>query len=91
MNISNRHNFNVTVVLVVLFGVTSCVSLLPSAEVYTLYRNSAIDESAKYHVATFDASDGADYNKENCEIAARLFQTQPFVTTRFWCEQGRTH
>ena len=66
-----------------------CISLLPGSEVYSLYRNSILDESAKYHIATFDASDGADYNKENCETAAKLFQFQPGVRTRFWCAQGR--
>jgi hypothetical protein len=37
-------------------------------------------------LATFDASDG---NKENCEQAQALFQAQPGVKTKFWCEKGR--
>jgi hypothetical protein len=60
-----------------------------SSDTYTLYRNSPIDVKMRIHVASFDASDGADYNAGNCDQAARLFQSQPGVTTRFWCEKGR--
>lgn len=60
-------------------------------ETYTLYRNSVLKESARYHIATFDAdsTNGIDYNRSNCEIARDLFQNQPGVETRFWCEKGR--
>jgi len=40
-------------------------------------------------VATFDAADGESYNKENCEEARELFQSQDGVKTKFWCEKGR--
>ncbi len=30
-------------------------------------------------IATFDAPEGATYNRENCEIARVLFQEQPGV------------
>ena len=56
---------------------------------YTLYRNSVTDESMRAHVATFDASDGHNYNMRNCQIAQELFQQQPGVKTKFWCEKGR--
>lgn len=62
------------------------------AETFTLYRSSAVVENARVHVATFDsADDTADnrYNRSNCELAADLFQHQPGVETRFWCERGR--
>lgn len=61
---------------------------------YTLYRNSAIDQNMRIHIATFDASEGFnesngnDYNSQNCEIAAKLFQAQLGVTVRYWCEKG---
>lgn len=55
---------------------------------YTLYRNSIIAGS-RVHVATFDTSEGEAYNAENCQSAARLFQAQPGIVTRFWCEKGR--
>lgn len=55
---------------------------------FTLYRSSVLDQSARVHVSTFDAADGADYNRENCELASQLFQAQPGVMVRFWCEQG---
>ena len=58
-------------------------------EVYTLYRNSVVDPSMRLHVATFDSRDGKDYNAENCNVAADLFQHQDGVQTRFWCEPGR--
>lgn len=55
---------------------------------FTLYRSSVFDQSARVHVGTFDAADGADYNRENCELAGHLFQAQPGVKVRFWCERG---
>jgi len=60
-------------------------------EVYTLYRNSVLDASMRLHVATFDSADGQEYNAENCNVAADLFQRQDGVQTRFWCEPGRYH
>lgn len=65
------------------------------ADTYTLVRNGASDDHPRaegpplrIHVATFDASEGASYNAENCEVARRLFQGQPGVTARFQCEKG---
>lgn len=55
---------------------------------YTLYRNSILDANLRIHIATFDTSDGDAYNNENCNLAARLFQQQPEVKARFWCEKG---
>lgn len=45
-------------------------------------------EGMRIHVATFDASEGADYNRDNCEIARALFGGQPAVTAKYWCEKG---
>ncbi len=55
---------------------------------YTLYRNSLVDSSLRLHVASFDSADGAEYNRENCEVASVLFLNQPSVKTKFWCEKG---
>lgn len=55
---------------------------------YTLYRNSALDSGARIHMATFDASEPESYNRENCELGRILFQDQPGIVTRFWCEKG---
>lgn len=55
---------------------------------YTLYRDSVLSPAMRIHVATFDASDGEGYNKENCQLAAQLFQNQPGISTKFWCEKG---
>ena len=58
-------------------------------DTYTLYRSSVLDGVNRIHVATFDTKDGDEYNEENCRLAAELFQQQPGVKTRFWCEKGR--
>jgi hypothetical protein len=55
---------------------------------YTLYRGS-VTGPMRIHVATFDSVDGEDYNRENCDIARTLFQAQPGVTVKYWCEKGR--
>jgi len=43
----------------------------------------------RIHVATFDSDDGDKYNEENCRMAMELFQKQPGVKVRYWCEKGR--
>lgn len=60
-----------------------------AAGAYTLYRNTPIDPSMRIHVATFDASDGARYNEDNCTISAKLFAAQLGVVVRYWCENGQ--
>lgn len=57
--------------------------------VYTLYRSSPADAAMRIHVASFDAKEGDAYNRENCELASRLFRLQEGVTVRWWCEKGR--
>jgi hypothetical protein len=64
---------------------TGCVS---DNDTFTLYRNSLVDENMRIHVASFNAADGDAYNRENCEQAQQLFQAQPGVKTKFWCEKG---
>jgi hypothetical protein len=61
----------------------------PVGDTYTLYRNSVLDAKMRLHIATFDATDGASYNRENCDQARELFQGQAGVKTKFWCEPGR--
>lgn len=59
---------------------------------YTLYRTTAVDGARpRIHVATFDANESEDYNRDNCDTAAGLFQGQDGVQTRFWCEKGKYH
>lgn len=55
--------------------------------VYTLYRNS-LAVQGRVHIATFDAKESGSYNMENCNLAVKLFQSQPGVSVRFWCEPG---
>ena len=40
--------------------------------IYTLYRSSAVNDSVRIHVASFDTSDGETYNRDNCEVATLL-------------------
>ena len=56
---------------------------------YTFYRNSPLDAAMRIHIASFDSGEGAAYNQENCRVAAELFNAQPGVASRFWCEKGR--
>ena len=56
---------------------------------YTLYRNSAMGSLERIHIATFDASEADSYNNENCQQAQTLFQQQPGLAVKFWCEKGR--
>jgi len=64
--------------------------------VYTLYRDSPMfkqrhDISQCVYVASFDAADGEEFNRENCVVAAQLLtehNSAPYPP-HFWCEQGR--
>lgn len=67
-------------------ALTSCDS---RTSTYTLYRSSVSFPNARLHIATFDSSDGDEYNRENCQLAMDLFQNQPGVKVRYWCEKGR--
>ena len=58
-------------------------------DVYSLYRSSVFQDIARIHVATFDANEPGNYNRDNCMSAADLFAAQPGVTVRYWCEKGR--
>ena len=75
--------------LTALLGLTGCS--VAGGDVYTLYRNSVTTggESMRLHVATFDAAENEAYNRGNCDQAQILFQNQPGVKTKFWCEKGR--
>lgn len=56
---------------------------------YTLYRSAILGSADRVHVATFDAKESSDYNQINCETTRGLYQSQPGVTVRYWCERGR--
>jgi hypothetical protein len=62
--------------------------------VATLYRSSIINEIQRIHIATFDSEEKSlggtsfDYNWENCQTAASLFEQQPSVSVTYWCEKG---
>lgn len=73
-----------------LIGVAAItVGFWGDGDTYTLYRTSVMDEHDRIHVATFDAAAGEQYNHDNCQIAAELFQKQDGVKTKFWCEKGK--
>jgi hypothetical protein len=88
---------NDTLAIAIALVVQGCAGPVEDS-VYTLVRGSSVDNRPgrdesrpplRLHVATFDAADGAAYNSGNCETARMLFQQQPGVTVRFWCERGR--
>lgn len=71
---------------------TLAIAQASEDETYTLYRSSVVDVHFRIHVATFDAEGEENmeaYNRENCFLASDLFQHQPDVKVRFWCEKGR--
>ena len=81
---------NRTLVFVALWLASACAANAAfDADTFTLYRSSVLNSSMRIHVATFDSDEGADYNRENCNLAADLMQHQDGVKTRFWCEPGR--
>lgn len=82
---------NRLLLLLVSFCCASAAVAIEASEsdVYTLYRNSLTDLNMRLHIATFDSADGGAYNRENCDLAAKLLQSQPGVKTKFWCEKGR--
>jgi hypothetical protein len=59
-----------------------------SSNTYALYRASPTDANMRIHIATFNAEQNEAYNRENCDVAAKLFQSQPGVSVRYWCEKG---
>jgi hypothetical protein len=67
---------------------SACKPTEDDSTVYTLYRGSVTDPM-RIHVATFDSADGEDYNRENCDHARGLFQEQPGILVKYWCEKGR--
>jgi hypothetical protein len=88
-----------------LFGGVLSASLVACqdkrAETYTLYRNSPYVPGVRVHWATFDAAErDPSYNRNNCEMAARVLNAnsaahtrargkEPDPTVGFWCEAGR--
>lgn len=64
------------------------------SNVFTLYRNSPLDREMRIHTATFDSEDKSyggtseTLNRENCQLAASLFQAQRGVVSTFWCERS---
>lgn len=81
--------FLVGLALLVTSGAAGFAQSKDAANVATLYRSSVVIGNARIHVATFNTGGNKfSYNWENCVLAARLFQAQPGVRTRFWCEKG---
>jgi hypothetical protein len=82
--------FKFTVATIAVLILTACsISGASESQIYTLYRNSVFDENMRLHVATFDTTESEKYNRENCDQAQQLFQSQQGVKTKFWCEKGR--
>lgn len=96
--ICSKHLYPITAFALVLgllpFGWTVTAYALSDNEIATLYRSSSNIENARFHVATFDATERTfngttfDYNWSNCQIAAEPFQNQSGVAVKYWCEKG---
>lgn len=67
------------------FALAACSD---ESSTYHLFRTSAVEgmELKPIFVASFNAMEGGWYNRENCMIAAKLFQDQPGVIVKYWCE-----
>jgi ABC-type uncharacterized transport system auxiliary subunit len=82
-------------IAIALTFLAACDDSKPKAVVYSLYRNSPTvvgtisGVDARIRVATFDAAEGEDYNRKNCELVRDLFANQSLVTVRYWCELGK--
>lgn len=85
---SNVWRVSTLAAICVLLSLAGCVKD-DDGKFYTLYRDSVTGAGWRIHVATFDASDGEDYNRQNCDIARELFQSQQGVQAKYWCEKGR--
>lgn len=75
-----------TVALLAL-ALAGCVAKSPASDSFRLYRASLNAGDPPLLVATFDAPEGDEYNRENCATAQGLFSSQPGVTVRYWCEK----
>lgn len=59
-----------------------------AGETSKLYRNPPAT-GMKVHVATFDAAESGNCNRDNCATVAGLIRKQSGVTVRYWCDKGR--
>lgn len=59
----------------------------PTPTAWRLYRTSLVAGIERVHVATFDVSDGEEYNRDNCRIAADMFRREAKVEIAYWCEK----
>jgi hypothetical protein len=55
---------------------------------YTLLRNETVGDTSRIVIATFNANETQDFNRDNCEHARELFQVEPTNHARYWCEKG---
>lgn len=79
-----------TLLLILICLTISCID--KDSNTYTLYRESVVIPNARIHVATFDSKENSSTdscNKENCETAKILFETQPGVLVKYFCEKGK--
>ena len=88
MNVSSMSRLGMLILAAVAMQL-AWAQAAPDAAIYTLYRNSVTNAALRLHVATFDALDGAAYNRQNCAQAQQLFAAQQGVNVAFWCEPGR--
>jgi hypothetical protein len=92
MGVETKMKFgSVFLILAMVFFLPSSVGAASEDDVATFYRTSPVIENARIHIATFDTGQGKDnfkYNWKNCMYTAKLYQAQPGILTKFWCEKG---
>ncbi|HFF5999867.1 TPA: hypothetical protein ACGY71_001349 [Stenotrophomonas maltophilia] len=84
---SDGQGWKQAIAAIAIVALAGC-SVASDANTYALYRSSTVLDG-RIHVATFDAKEDEGYNRDNCETARGLFQGQPGVEVRYWCEKGR--
>ena len=75
-----------------LVGLTACATAIADCQLqqntFKLYRRLTFP-AERIHVASFDTTHGEAYNRDSCITARTLFESQPSVTVRYWCEPVR--
>lgn len=62
------------------------LEVVSQSEVHTLYREASTPDRGRVHVATFNAAENGEYNRDVCFKAQGLFQQG--ARERYWCERG---
>lgn len=79
----------IVIIIISLCAVVIYFFSIRKQNTYVLYRNSSAFGDMQIHIASFNAKEPGEYNRENCEIARDLFQSQPGVKAKYWCDKAK--